>query len=216
MTAKLAKRLWVLAAACLLLGTLASVHWHKRLPSYNGESLDFWFALLPEVHQVRPIISEGYPQPTARLRYDGEGLRSTGSNRDCAAALKAIRYTGTNALPFLFHKLERKVPSSYLTPALIRRAALRWSVAARLFPDIAAERAAERAQAVAALLALCPLPPDAVQRLRTLSLDFRGPAWSQAGDLLKANEDPRLVVNTLSPYESPIPRPPTLQTIPLN
>jgi len=63
------------------------------------------------------------------------------------------------------------------------------------------QQEAERAKAVTGLLALYPLPPDAVQKLRTLSLDFKGPAWALAGEVLAANEDPKLVREALSPYE---------------
>jgi hypothetical protein len=59
----------------------------------------------------------------------------------------------------------------------------------------------ERAQAVAGLLVLCPLPPDAQQKVRILALDFDGPAWFQAGYVLKANRNPAIVRDALSTYK---------------
>jgi hypothetical protein len=198
----------VTAAGVLVAGALAFALWPARLPSYNGESLTFWFERLPQVHNIRTFA--GYPdaplsahvtyaQPrttavTVGYRVALPTTTTTGSSQDYPAALKAIPAMGTNALPFLIRKLERRPPSPRLAP--IRRTAAKWSVTAELFPDVEGERA----QAVAGLLVLCPLPPDAQQKLRALSLDFDGPAWAQAGDLLKANQDPSLARRTLSPY----------------
>ena len=54
---------------------------------------------------------------------------------------------------------------------------------------------------MAGLLVLCPLPPDAEQKLRSLSLDFRGSCWYQAYYVLKANKDPAMVRDALSAYK---------------
>jgi hypothetical protein len=120
---------------------------------------------------------------------------TSNSAQDYRTALKAVRVIGTNALPFLIRKLEQRPPSQSL--AKLRYYAAKWPALGALFPSTDAQRA----QAVTGLLVLCPLPPHTLQELRALSLDFDGPAWSQAGDLLKANKDPRLVQDALSPYE---------------
>jgi hypothetical protein len=104
--------------------------------------------------------------------------------KDCRVASAAIRKLGTNFIPFLIEKLaQQKKESATMTSA-----------------DIARERE-ERSQAVAGLLALCPLPPEAAAKLRTLSLDFDRSAWYEAGFLLKANNDPRLVKDTLGAFK---------------
>jgi len=208
MTAKVSKRLGLIAVACLVVGALISALRPAKQPSYDGEPLAFWFKRLPQVHYIRTFAADpnaplsgkvSYAQPSsaAMISY-GVMLSATttaSSTQDYPTALKAIRVMGTNALPFLLRKLEQRPPSSRL--AWLRRSAAKWSVTAGLFPDVGAERA----QAVTGLLVLCPLPPEVLQKLRTLSLDFDGPAWSQAGDVLKASEDPGLVRNALSRYE---------------
>ncbi len=123
------------------------------------------------------------------------------TNYPCSTreALVGIRAIGTNGLPFLFHKLERPIPSGALD-RLVYHYGPRVPLVGKLLPS-GIQREADRAKAVAGLVALCPLPPDAVQKLRTLSLEFKGPAWALVGEVLAANDDPMLVRNSLSPYE---------------
>jgi len=109
--------------------------------------------------------------------------------------LTAIRAIGTNGFAFLIQKLEQR-PSRSRFSKLAQRYAANLSLTQKFFPS-AQQVEKERRQAVTGLLALCPLPPDAVERLRTLSLDFQGPAWSLAGDVLRANENPRVLRDAL-------------------
>jgi len=220
MTSKPAKplgfRVAAIVWACLALAVLVVAFWPVRQPTYNGRPLAFWFKRLPEMHGLRTFGVDPEAVPSSKLSYNQPSTSSTVSyhfplNRSLSAtstssgtsnsvqdyrtALKAIRVMGTNALPFLIRKLERRPPLRrlqklrYYTAQWPAMDALLWSTDT------------ERAQAVTGLLVLCPLPPDTLQKLRTLSLDFYGPAWSQAGDVLKANKDPRLVRDALSPYE---------------
>jgi hypothetical protein len=204
----------IIAAACVVVIALVSGVRPSNLQSYNGEPLTFWFKRLPEVHVIRTFAADPQASLSFKLSYDLPSASTTVSSggrvmlpatsispgtsnsaQDYRTSLKAIRVMGTNALPFLIRKFEQRPPSRAM--AKLRYYAAKWHAVGALFPSTDAERA----QAVTGLLVLCPLPPDTLQKLRTLSLDFAGPAWSQAGDLLKASEDPRLVRNALSPYE---------------
>jgi hypothetical protein len=205
-----------IVSACLGLAVLVAALWPAKQPTYNGRSISFWFKRLPEIHGLRSFAVDPEAAPSSKLSYAQPSTSTTVSygfplNRSLSAtstspgtsnsapdyrtALKAIRVMGTNALPFLIRKLERRPPSRSLQK--LRYYAAKWPAIGALF----CSADTERAQAVTGLLVLCPLPPDALQKICTLSLDFYGPAWSQAGDLLKANKDPRLVRDALSSYE---------------
>ena len=197
MTGKRAKHLaflttaWVLAVAALSI--LVAAFWPSGQPGYGGQPLSYWFKRLPELSgnlDVKVTYSLKFPAVPS------------GGNSECGAALTAIRNIGTNGLPFLIRKLGRSPP----TPRLIRllhRYAANWPIIWRVFtkPRTPVQESEERAQAVAGLLVLCPLPPDAEQKVRILALDFDGPAWFQAGYVLKANRNPAIVRDALSTYK---------------
>jgi hypothetical protein len=189
MTRSKSKLIGLLAVGCLVMSALVACMWPSSLPVHEGRPLSFWFEGLPEVYSVRSFSG-----------YSG-GLMPLSTNHPCSTreALAGMRAIGTNGLPFLFHKLERPIPYGAVDK-LVYVYGPRLPLVGTLLPS-GIQQEAERAKAVAGLIALCPLPPDAVQKLRTLSLEFKGPAWALAGEVLAANEDPRLVRNTLSPYE---------------
>ena len=116
---------------------------------------------------------------------------------DYPGALAAIRAIGTNGLPFLVRKLQGRPPPRLIW--LMQRYAGTWPGIRRIFPP--QDPAKEQGQAVAGLLVLCPLPPDAEQKLRSLSVDFRSSCWYQAYYVVKANKDPGMVRDALSAYK---------------
>jgi len=167
MTLELSKRFGIFVAACLALATLAVPAWSgAKEPAYDGQPLSHWFQRLPLTFRDGASIPKGF---------------TNGAN--CGPAIVAVQNMGTNALPFLFEKLEQresaqeKRSSSYL-------------------------RCQERAQAVTGLLALSPLPPEAVERLRSLVTDFKNPVWFDADFVLVANEnDAELAKERLKVYK---------------
>jgi hypothetical protein len=167
---------WV--TLCLAVSILLTAFWLLRQPAYDGRPVSYWFKQLPVIYPITPAP------------------RATGI-ADYPRALAAIRAIGTNSLPFLISKLQARPPPRLIR--LIRSYAGSWPVIRTLFPP--QDQAKERGQAVAGLLLLCPLPPEAEQKLRILSVDFRGPCWFQAYYVLKANKDPAMVRDELSPYK---------------
>lgn len=208
MTAKSAKRIGFLiaacATACLVVSIVVAAVWPLRQAAYDGHLVSYWFKQLPVIY--------GDPSAGKRMIYPDRGrgqetivyaagyritptAPATGMT-NYPGALAAIRAIGTNGLPYLFHKLQGR-PSPRLI-RLIQRYAGTWPVIQTLFPP--QDQAKEQGQAVAGLLVLCPLPPDAEQKLRSLSIDFRGSCWYQADYVLKANRDPAMVRDALSAY----------------
>ena len=102
---------------------------------------------------------------------------------------------GTNALPLLLGKLAGGTESPL--KRRVRFYASKWRGTRWLFPD----PVLEKAQAVTGLLALCPLPPDAVLQLSELTADVRNPLWSKADFVLRGNVDPRVATNALAVYK---------------
>ena len=195
MSPKPAKPLGFLVAAvvlaCLAVAVLVAVFWPARQPAYSGHPLSYWFKRLPELsgnlnaefsEKVSMVSSFGIP--------------------DTRAALTAIHNIGTNGLPFLIRKLDRSPPPPRLI-RLLHRYAANWPVIWTVFtrPRTPQQESHERGQAVAGLLLLCPLPPEVEQKVRSLALEFNGPAWYQAGYVLKANKDPRIVRDALNIYK---------------
>jgi hypothetical protein len=105
---------------------------------------------------------------------------------------------GTNGLAFLLHRLEQG-PRHFIRPIP------HWVQDTKLFhlafDTYFSRDSVERKQTVTALVALCPLPPDAVKKLRDMSVDFQRPAWRDAADLLRANENLEIAGEALAPYE---------------
>jgi hypothetical protein len=196
-TTKVSKRVGLLVAACLLSAALWAARWSSRIPSYGGQPLSFWLNQLPIVSVEGPSgstlsrVNVVYSNPF----FGGASGAGTSRAEDHRKALTAIRAIGTNGFAFLIQKLEQRPPRSRFSK-LAQRYAANLSLTQKFFPS-AQQVEKERRQAVTGLLALCPLPPDAVERLRALSLDFQGPAWSLAGDVLRANENPRVLRDAL-------------------
>ena len=176
----LAFRTAVWAGACLAAAVLVAAFWPSKRPTdYNGHSLAYWFKRLPWVNTSpnHGFAGPFYPMTSADVA-------------DRRAALAAIRAIGTNGLPFLIGKLEGRPRRSWLTD-LLDRYANNWPLLRKLFPQSARMKAG--GQAIAGLLALCPLPPDVEQRFRLWSLEFNRPGWSEAYYVLKASKDPKIV-----------------------
>ena len=174
-----------MVAICLGLGVLAAVLFSRRLPYYRGQSLEFWFHNLPSVTIPAPGATRIYKNAVFPATWPQEP-----SEKNAREALQAVRAVGTNALPFLMRKLKGRDP----------RAAFGGTLGSHLkkLPDIpwllpAPQRVSvERQQAVTGLLALCPLPPDAVRKLRKITDDLRNPNCATGYDILRANDNPKL------------------------
>lgn len=187
------KAFGLFAGAVLLaaLTLLVMRFWPSSEPTYKGRPLSYWFTQLPAVsgnETVRFSQSIYWATPSNALDHKG--------------ALVAVRGMGTNSLPFLLRKLGRHSPPSRLTILLSRYCAtwpIIWNVMTK--PQTQQEESRERAQATAGLLVLCPLPPAAEEKVRSLALDFGGPAWFQAGYVLKANQNPAVVRDALHEYQ---------------
>ena len=209
MTGKSAKHVGFLAAAwataALAVAIILAAMWPARQPAFAGRPVSYWFGRLPVIYGdpsagKRMIYPDrGSGQETITYAYAGYRVAPTvpaTGVADYPGALAAIRAMGTNGLPFLLHKLEGRPPSR--VTRLIQRYAGSWPVIRTLFRP--QDRVKEQGQAVAGLLVLCPLPSDAQLKLRSLSVDFRGSCWYQAGYVLKANRDPPMVRDALSAY----------------
>jgi hypothetical protein len=59
----------------------------------------------------------------------------------------------------------------------------------------------DHGRALAGLLVLCPLPPDAERVVHDLSLDFKAPTWQLAYIILQAQKDPQIVEQNLSTHQ---------------
>ena len=130
-------------AVCLV---LFAVGQHIRLgPRYKGQPLAYWFAQLPN-------------------DVPGPGIWWNPRSRNQSAEA-AIRYYGTNALPFVFAKLTQ--PDNPTRERI-------WSFAFRFHIERALPWGTvltERGQAVHALELLCPLPQWVVEKLLVLTFD---------------------------------------------
>src|ERR1700743_930813 len=104
----------LLAAMCLLVGVLAALLLRPGLPKYNGQSLAFWFKNLPNA-----TIPASESSATYKLSVFGGPLGPSEPNeKDARQALAAIRAMGTNALPFLIHKLKQRGPRPAFDPVV--------------------------------------------------------------------------------------------------
>ena len=149
------------------------------------------------IYGERGAVTVSYAYPMSRTLTPAVPAAGATGKPDYPGALAAIRTIGTNALPCLIRKLQARPPPRVIR--LIQRYAGSWPVIRTIFPP--RDQAKEQGQAVAGLLVLCPLPPEAEQKLRILSVDFRGPCWYQAYYVLKANKDPAMVRDALRGYE---------------
>jgi len=179
MSINTAKPLYFWGAVCFpVVAFFVVALWPSKQPSYSGHALDAWFKRLPWVNPVPNALyvpGQVYPKTSAAVA-------------DCRAALAAIQGMGTNAAPFLIARLGGRRAVSPMLERLLYRYAGNWPVVRKYFGPAA--RMKEEGQALAGLLALCPLPPDLEQRLRLLSLEFNRAAYDGARYVLKANNDP--------------------------
>jgi len=185
MTSHSVKRVGLALATCLALCFLVGVLWPSRQPAYNGHSLSYWFHRLP-VLSGRPDVGFGgiFTPPQGATLAEGR------------TALKAMKAMGTNALPYLISKLQAPGPSQPVR--LLYHYAGRWPLVGKVMAR--RDPLKDHGRALAGLLALCPLPPDAERKLRDVSLDFRAPASGLATVVVKAQSDPRVVQDNLRAY----------------
>jgi hypothetical protein len=208
MRAKSAKHIGFLiaaATACLAVSILVAACWLLRQPRFDGRPVSYWFKQLPVIYgdpsagkpMIYPERGTGRETIVYSMKYYATPAVPTPGVTDYPGALAAIRAIGPNGLPFLVRKLEGRPPPRLIK--LMQRYAGTWPIIGTILPP--QDLAKEQGQAVAGLLALCPLPPDAEQKLRNLSLDFRSSCWYQAFYVVKANKDPAMVRDALSPYK---------------
>jgi hypothetical protein len=174
MPTKHIKRVGLLTGACLAIAVLVSVLcFGSKPPLYSGHPLGYWFNELPMT-----FVSAGTVGSAEQM---DEGGRKYGSQREKhGVSLAAIRNIGTQGLPYLIRKLERReTPIEHWA----QTCAFKCGAKRLLFPN----REVQRAQAVTALLALSPLPPDAISKLRFLSKNSTNSVGLSAAYLLRAS-----------------------------
>jgi len=97
-------------------------------------------------------------------------------------AIEAVQGIGTNALPFILRQLALKTSASPIEMSpievFVRKLAVKFGI--RLQNAFITRR-----QATSALLALVPLPPDAVSQLQTLSTNKPSNPSDERGPLAK-------------------------------
>jgi hypothetical protein len=128
-------------------------------PKYQGKPLDYWLSQLP-LADIRWVGGSSRVSIVPRAAAGGRTYGSTLETPE--ASLKAIQEMGTNAIPFVFGKLQRRL--SPIQKLILKVYSWRGGKR-RLFADTIAERR----QAVTALLCLSPLPEEWVGRIRKLS-----------------------------------------------
>lgn len=218
MTRGTIKRFGLAAGVCLLVGVSAALFLRPALPQYDGQPLTYWLTNLPSVTVPYSGHSQGstsapywlpsLPSAAVPVRgtstsykssvFDGRIGPAEPSEENSRKALAAIRAIGTNALPFLMNRLQRRNPPLAFD-ALVRRYSGNLPLIRRVLPT-RYQVFVEHRQAVTGLLALCPLPPNTVVRLRKMSLSFQDPNWAIAGDILRAHDNPGLRDEALNSY----------------
>jgi hypothetical protein len=168
------KRVGLLTGACLAIAVLAAVLcFGSKQPMYSGHPLGYWFNELPMT-----FVGAGTVGSAEQM---DEGGRKYGSQRERpGVSVTAIRDIGTRGLPYFIRKLERlETPIEHWA----QTCASKCGVKRLLFPN----REVQRAQAVTALLALGPLPPDAISKLHVLSKNNTNRVGLSAAYLLRAS-----------------------------
>jgi hypothetical protein len=162
-----ARRRWygLLLLVALLVGVLIVLFrpsiTSPDLPIYQGKPLDYWFGQLP----LASVAWVAGSNRVSILPHAAAGGRRYGSTLESPEApLKAIQEIGTNAIPFVLAKLQRR-----LSPIQrwIQTVCSKCGMKRPLFAD-PLELLAERKQAVTALLCLAPLPEEPVVRIQKL------------------------------------------------
>jgi hypothetical protein len=176
MRLNLVKRVALLAGLCLVVCALAMIFIFRSVPKepvYDGHPISFWFNKLP----LTMVRSGGFVMSVDTLVDGGGRLYGVKSGLP-NAAFKAIQEIGTNGLPFLIGKLSRRE-----TPKFAQSIQL-WAFQHGLKHSVLPNPEIERAQAVTALLALKPLPPEAVAQIHQLSNNRTNPAALSAAYVL--------------------------------
>ena len=179
----LCKKVIAAATACLAVSILVTACRLLRQPSYNGRPVSYWFKQLPAIYgdpsagkpMIYPERGAGHEAIVYSMKYYATPAVPATGITDYPGALAAVRAIGTNGLPFLVRKLQGRPPPRLIR--LMQRYAGTWPIIGTILPP--QDLAKEQGQAVAGLLALCPLPPDAVQKLRNMSVEFSGSCWYQ-------------------------------------
>ena len=174
------KLIGLLIGVCLMVGILTLPFWvSPKQPAYRGQPLPYWFNELPLT-----IVGARSIESAEQL---DEGGRKYGSQRERpAVSLAAIQMMGADGLPFIMHKLARQ-------EATFTKWAQRFAYRCGIRYPLFANREAERAQAVTALLVLSPLPADAVSQLQTLSRNNTNSVGLFATYLLTAGTVPNFI-----------------------
>lgn len=175
-------RLAAFGAVCVVVSILVAAFWPPREPAYNGHSLSYWFQRLPVLSGQPNVGFAGIYEPP-----QGAALA------ECRTALKAIKAMGTNTLPYLNRRLQAPAPSWPI--GLLYHHAGNWPVVGNVLAR--RDPLKQHGRALAGLLVLCPLPPDAERKVRDLSLDFKAPTWRLALVIVKAQNDPRIAEDNL-------------------
>jgi hypothetical protein len=180
MQKKQVKLRWLMGGVCVTALCLVIIlSFSSSEPRYNGHRLYYWFNELPLT-----IVAGGGCFACQQLTVNG---RTYGSQKESPSiTLRAIQQIGTNGLPFIFSKLQRRDNAvTVWFQNCLRRCGFKRS----LFPN----PQLERGQAVTALLVLLPLPPSAFSQLSTLSKNNTNAVGLSAGYVLNATTDSNLV-----------------------
>ncbi len=179
------KRIGLLAG--LGLGAVAvgiSLFIHFDQPACGDHPISYWFKELPPTCVWANSVTWA---GTVEARGRKYGIQSERPD----ASLAAIRTIGAKGLPFILRKLSRQQ-----TPVMrwTEWCAAKCGVKRSIFPD----PEFERMQAVTALLALGPLPPEATRELRTLSSSGTNSIARSAAFVLGADTNAQLTVTSVS------------------
>ena len=178
------KHVGLLTGLCFGAAVVISLFMHSEQPGCANHPISYWFNELPPTSILAgSVTSVG----TVEVRGRKYGIQRERPK----ATLAAIRTIGAKGLPFILRKLNQQQ-----TP-VIRWAewcAARCGIKRSIFPD----PEYERMQAVTALLALGPLPPEAARELRSLSSRGTNSIARAAGFVLGANTNAQFKVISVS------------------
>ena len=178
------KHVGLLAGLCLGAAVVISLFIHLEQPGCGNHPISYWFNELPPTS-----VSAGSVTSVGTVEVRG---RKYGIQRERPkATLAAIRTIGAKGLPFILRKLNRQQ-----TPVMswAEWCAAKCGMKRSIFPD----PDYERMQAVTALLALGPLPPEATRQLRSLSSSGTNSIAQAAGFVLGANTNAEIKMISVS------------------
>ncbi len=159
------KRSWLLLILTVLgVAGLLYLALRPALPSYQGQSLDVWFKKLPPTTLGWGSVytDRGWKSTNFGSWYQAGTVTYNTTNRsELHRTLHAIQTIGTNGLPYIMKQFTRE--DNRIEKWLGKTAS------AIGFRVSLGDHALERRQAVTALLANNPLPPNVVATLKALS-----------------------------------------------